>query len=72
MNTFLAPSVALQGYHSCGSADQSRKKQEPNFGEVEPGVMDRAREALRNLRFLRLLIVLWNVVVIFLMFVFFS
>ena len=42
------------------------------FEEHEPGAIDKIREFLLNLRYFRVFIGLWNVVIIFMMFVIFS
>jgi len=46
------------------------KEKEPSFDD-RPGFLDKLNELLKNLRVLRLGIVLWNIIVIILMFVLF-
>ena len=46
------------------------KEKEPSFDD-RPGFLDKLNELLKNLRILRLGIVLWNIIVIILMFILF-
>nr|XP_047123832.1 small integral membrane protein 7-A isoform X2 [Hydra vulgaris] len=49
-----------------------KKSSGDSFTEEEPGAVDKIREFLLNLRYFRVFIGLWNVIIMIMMFVVFS
>jgi hypothetical protein len=49
-----------------------KKKESDSFSPTEPTTGDKVREFLSSLQYFRIFIALWNVFVMFLMFVFFG
>nr|XP_047123833.1 small integral membrane protein 7 isoform X3 [Hydra vulgaris] len=51
---------------------KKKKSSGDSFTEEEPGAVDKIREFLLNLRYFRVFIGLWNVIIMIMMFVVFS